>query len=393
VKLGVDSKTTKDEKDENNDSDKQEVIDLQLIPASHEEAPKHAFKKKFVFAFTFYAVTVSPRTWPLRPFFGHRNWWDEVIPGLILGAIPITEYGHKQALSQYFARKKRPLKRIVSCCTHPELKGEGLGVTPIPPRYWARQGIKQDHLNMADFTGMINTESTSLLTEAALELKCLEQIHQSILNINEDLEAGSSAYVHCKAGRGRSVLVVVCYLIYFLDKTPQEAIDFTRSKRPEISLSAAQIDFIFKYCNQYRPNLLNISGEDSLALIPYQEERTQKTSWFDTIMQYLFNLVSDRLTSDYRVLQMYLAQANDANMQVLMDKLSTPQARALHAGLTNEPLDTQTLVTYYPIHHAGRQAREQQLENADTMVDALAVTLGALELNDSNPSKPKTNVQ
>ena len=43
--------------------------------------------------------------------------------------------------------------------------------------------------------------------------------------------------MHCKAGRGRSTTVVLCYLVKYKGMTPGEALAMVRGKRPQIHLA------------------------------------------------------------------------------------------------------------------------------------------------------------
>jgi len=364
--------------------EEEQKIDLQLVPYEHALARPNSIKKQFIFWFTFNVVTNGPRIEFLRPLlhpiFGQRNWWDEVIPGLLLGALPIINYGHEN-LPEYCANKVRPLTGVVSCCSHSELKGEGLGVIPVSPQFWAERNIRQDHLAMADFTGMIQADHSGVLTPEAQELQCLQKIHQSILNMHDDLEGGNSVYVHCKAGRGRSVLVVICYLIFFYNMTPHEATEFTRSKRPEISLSPVQIAFISKYCKQYRPELA-ANSDDSMALVPYQEEPPQKISWFETAINLVARLWlgGEQLTQDYRTLQNYITGA--ASIEKLLTTLSRSQAKALQAGLNNE-----YSVSHPSLYLAAQRVRRESDDNQQPMVDQLTADLKELKINETKKLK------
>lgn len=47
--------------------------------------------------------------------------------------------------------------------------------------------------------------------------------------------SGETAYVHCKAGRGRSTTIVLCYMTMHLGYTPYEAHAALKRIRPQIS--------------------------------------------------------------------------------------------------------------------------------------------------------------
>ena len=69
-----------------------------------------------------------------------------------------------------------------------------------------------------------NGEDINALLNYMLNTNALEQIHNKITN-NEPV------LVHCFAGMQRSCAVVACYLIKYRNATPQQAIDFIKSKR------------------------------------------------------------------------------------------------------------------------------------------------------------------
>lgn len=263
----------------------EDEIDISIDLSAYASAPPSTYKSKTTFVVSFYVVTVAPRTWPLKLIFSQRNWWDEIVPGMLLGAIPVEDWGHLKALTAL----PRPLKRIVSCCTYQELKGEGLAHTPISPSQWAKHGILQDHLNMKDFTGDL-CENKENLTADAAKLKSLQLIHQAVLNCQKTIDEDETNYIHCKAGRGRSVLVVMCYLIYFYDMHPLDAIDFVQSKRHEISLSADQIQYSYDYCVRYKPDILRARKAEERALVAYKNEQrnSQTNTWWHSMLNPVF---------------------------------------------------------------------------------------------------------
>ena len=57
----------------------------------------------------------------------------------------------------------------------------------------------------------------------------------------EHADKGELTYVHCKAGRGRSTTVVLCYLVKYKGMTPGEALAMVRSKRPQIHLAQVRL--------------------------------------------------------------------------------------------------------------------------------------------------------
>ncbi|OEL22507.1 putative dual specificity protein phosphatase DSP8 [Dichanthelium oligosanthes] len=58
--------------------------------------------------------------------------------------------------------------------------------------------------------------------------------------IHRNALSGKLTYVHCKAGRGRSTTVVICYLVQYKNMTPSEAYEHVRLRRPRVLLASAQ---------------------------------------------------------------------------------------------------------------------------------------------------------
>lgn len=52
----------------------------------------------------------------------------------------------------------------------------------------------------------------------------------------EHIERGELVYVHCKAGRGRSTSLVLCYLIKHRGMAPLAALEFVQARRPQVRL-------------------------------------------------------------------------------------------------------------------------------------------------------------
>lgn len=61
-----------------------------------------------------------------------------------------------------------------------------------------------------------------------------------------------SVYVHCKAGRGRSVACVVCYLVATMGMTTDAAIRHVQSKRAHINMGAPQVAACYKFEQLWR---------------------------------------------------------------------------------------------------------------------------------------------
>ncbi|KAK8474751.1 hypothetical protein V6N11_008836 [Hibiscus sabdariffa] len=65
--------------------------------------------------------------------------------------------------------------------------------------------------------------------------------------IHENASVGKTTYVHCKAGRGRSTTIVLCYLVEHRHMTPDAAYEYVRSIRPRVLLAPAQQQAVQEY--------------------------------------------------------------------------------------------------------------------------------------------------
>ncbi|XP_028806498.1 putative dual specificity protein phosphatase DSP8 isoform X2 [Neltuma alba] len=143
------------------------------------------------------------------------RWWDQVDEFLLLGAVPFPK-------------------------DVPRLKKLGVGgvitlnepyETLVPSSLYRAHEI--DHL-------MIPTRDY-------LFAPSLEDISRAVKFIHENACCGKTTYVHCKAGRGRSTTIVLCYLVEYKHMTPAAALDYVRSRRPRVLLAPSQWKVVQNY--------------------------------------------------------------------------------------------------------------------------------------------------
>ncbi|WVZ57636.1 hypothetical protein U9M48_007997 [Paspalum notatum var. saurae] len=138
----------------------------------------------------------------------HFHWWDQVDEHVLLGAVP-------------FPSDVPRLKELGVC-----------GVVTlnesyerlVPRSLYEAHGIKNLVLPTRDY---LYAPSFVNLCEAT------DFIHRNA-------SCGKMTYVHCKAGRGRSTTVVICYLVQYKNMSPAEAYEHVRLRRPRVLLAAAQ---------------------------------------------------------------------------------------------------------------------------------------------------------
>ncbi|KAH9301496.1 hypothetical protein KI387_013079, partial [Taxus chinensis] len=79
-----------------------------------------------------------------------------------------------------------------------------------------------------------------------------EDIQRAVDFIHENAICGKTTYVHCKAGRGRSTTIVLCYLVKYKQMTPDDAYAYVRSKRPRVLLAASQWKAVQDYTKRIK---------------------------------------------------------------------------------------------------------------------------------------------
>jgi len=128
-----------------------------------------------------------------------RHWWDPIDDHVILGARP-------------FARDVARLDQLgVTAVVNTCEEYEG------PVQQYEQCGIEQLWIPTIDFTP-----------------PSLENICQGVRFIQEKSAEGGKIYVHCKAGRGRSATVALCWLMVAHEMTVDQAQQRLLECRPHI---------------------------------------------------------------------------------------------------------------------------------------------------------------
>jgi atypical dual specificity phosphatase len=155
-----------------------------------------------------------------------RRLWDRVHANLVVGSAPLLE----SEIEHLYAREG--VRAVVNLCREWDGHGAGpshgfagvslpalLGGRDAASRgVYARLGVPQLRLPTIDF-----------------DPPTLEHLLRGAAFIRAHALRGSSVYVHCKAGRGRSVAVCLAYLVLYDGLAPHEADARMRLVRPHIS--------------------------------------------------------------------------------------------------------------------------------------------------------------
>ncbi|KAF9353173.1 hypothetical protein BGX34_011751 [Mortierella sp. NVP85] len=141
----------------------------------------------------------------------HWRWFDRIPSScLILGAVP-----SQHLLSQL--QQTESVSNIVNMCG--EFQGHLETMTTL--------GLVQCWIPTPDFT--VPTLD-SIWVGIHFIAKCQARWQES------DGSQQGLVYIHCKAGRGRSATVALCWLVYFYNLTAQEAQQVLLKARPQASV-------------------------------------------------------------------------------------------------------------------------------------------------------------
>lgn len=168
--------------------------------------------------------------------FSDWNLWDEIFESennakLFLGALPLkAEYGDRNDAHEL---QKLGIQAVLSIVEKFENHSLGNFISPIVAAEWDNLGIKQLQLTSPDFQTI-----------------SYETLQSGVEFIRWNIDNGRSVYVHCKAGRGRSTLVLMGYLIKhqipFKDsKTSavQDVVNHVKDRRPQITVEGESSKF------------------------------------------------------------------------------------------------------------------------------------------------------
>lgn len=161
------------------------------------------------------------------------DWWNQIsIPDsgetIFLGALPVKrKYGSddlKALTSDYH------IGAVLSVVEPFEMNSPGSLLTPITANQWRHNGVLHKQLPTEDFKTM-----------------SLDAVDEGVEFIRNCALQGLPVYVHCKAGRGRSALVLTCYLTKFHGFSAEDAIKQIQKDRPQVKLGKAKMDTAIEY--------------------------------------------------------------------------------------------------------------------------------------------------
>ncbi|XP_022893279.1 putative dual specificity protein phosphatase DSP8 [Olea europaea var. sylvestris] len=146
------------------------------------------------------------------------RWWDQIDQFLLLGAVPFPK-------------------------DVPRLKQLGVGaVITLNEPYETLVSTSLYHAHEIDHL--------VIPTRDYLFAPSFADINRAVDFIHENSCSGRTTYVHCKAGRGRSTTIVLCYLVEYKNMSPVAAFEYVRARRPRVLLAPSQWKAVQEYKQQ-----------------------------------------------------------------------------------------------------------------------------------------------
>lgn len=137
---------------------------------------------------------------------GLRDWFNQIEEKIVLGALPSA--GTLKEVSEQF--------QVTDCLTLNE--DHELGDFYGKSEDFTKYNIKVKRVVITDFVGVPSDEQ---INEGA------DYIHEVVT----DTDRSRCIYVHCKAGRSRSSMILGAYYMKYKNMTAEEAYKFMKEKR------------------------------------------------------------------------------------------------------------------------------------------------------------------
>lgn len=153
----------------------------------------------------------------------NQNWWHKITPRLILGGIPLDNYAHLQEL------KGLGVTAVYSVLEDFEATSTTFFSAPVLQKNWVDAGFSYSRLKCQDMTAM-----------------SLKELDSAVRWLRRQTSKGI-AYVHCKAGRGRSSMLVIAFLMRYHKLSLSKAIALVSSRRVVMTLRPCQYDRLKEY--------------------------------------------------------------------------------------------------------------------------------------------------
>lgn len=194
------------------------------------------FLNKMTLTYNIFRNTIDKIGMALFGLKGGHHWWDVVFEKgnakIILGAMPLQGGARNDAdeIEKLIGADGGVLSVVESF----ENKSSGWFFFPVKPKVWLEKGVHHLQLPTADFHAISE-----------------ELIDRGVEYIRSKISQGKSIYVHCKAGKSRSALMVMCYLMRYEKMTADEAFKQVLGNRHQATLNHEQLEALKHYYDKH----------------------------------------------------------------------------------------------------------------------------------------------
>lgn len=164
--------------------------------------------------------------------------WSFITNQIILGALPVITKcagsgDHLPLLREQLESKGMRIALVVAALESEEMRGFGLTLVQFAQeenwRMAVNENVEYHHISFEDTSAKIDVHDVAL---------AVEHIHRICL-----ADETSAVYVHCKAGKGRSWMIVMCYLTTYGGMSFTSAQELIKKRRPQVRPSEDQLLF------------------------------------------------------------------------------------------------------------------------------------------------------
>ena len=159
-----------------------------------------------------------------------RNWWDFIDAHVIVGAFPFS--------FDVDAMADAGVRAVVNTCN--EYGG--------PVTQYEKHSIEQLHIPTIDFTP-----------------PSLEDVKKGVQFVSRHVEQGNTDYIHCKAGRGRSATVAICWLMAAKSMDPWQAQKYLLEKRSHVHNTLPERDVVKQFWDELSESKSQEVSDDSVV--------------------------------------------------------------------------------------------------------------------------------
>lgn len=151
---------------------------------------------------------ISQKRWP---------WFNQITENIFLGAIPLKNLNHPKIF------KGKKISSILSLVEKKETIKKTLLSTPVKIDFWKKNSFNHLHLSTKDRYPI-----------------SIENLKKAAFFIHQNVKKNKKTYVHCTAGRARSTMSILAYLMKYQKMSLKDAFNLIKSKRSIVLLNPSQ---------------------------------------------------------------------------------------------------------------------------------------------------------